>query len=139
MGPEKYVYHQQRLVRMNLFLSTLVQLYILHHSVISICMKGSVNNKIYFLHGRTLSGRCSVVTDPVARKKFLKNHNLCFRCLKKFTLAETLKGKERVSIVKASTIRIFLLKKLKIIQMKTQIMKPLQILYLSFHCAFTNR
>ena len=39
--------------------------------------------KCIFCKGEFWSDKCNIVPDPIARKEFLKNNNLCFRCLKK--------------------------------------------------------
>ena len=44
-----------------------------------------------FCKGKHWSDKCNIVTDPIARKEFLKNNNFCFRCLKKDHLSRNCK------------------------------------------------
>ena len=54
------------------------------------------------------------------------------------TLEETVEREKHNSIVKVRTIRLYALKEQKIIQMKTQIVKPLHILCLTFPLYFST-
>ena len=47
--------------------------------------------KCIFCKGEHWSDKCNIVTDPIARKEFLKNNKLCFRCLKKDHLSRNYK------------------------------------------------
>ena len=39
--------------------------------------------KCIFCKSEHWSDTCNTVTDPITRKEFLQNNNLCFQCLKK--------------------------------------------------------
>ena len=78
----KHVCRQQRVVRMNLFMSTLVQLYVLHHSNKHLQKRAQSPITCTFCKVEHRSERSLFVTDPVPRKEFLKNHKSYFCCLK---------------------------------------------------------
>ena len=78
----KHVCRQQRVVRMNLFMSTLVQLYVLHHSNKHLQKRAQSPITCTFCKVEHQSERSLFVTDPVPRKEFLKNHKSYFCCLK---------------------------------------------------------
>ena len=89
--------------------------------------------KCIFCKGEHWSDKCNIVTDPIARKEFLKNNNLCFRCLKKDHLSRNCKRSKTVFIANEVTILLFVRKEKVLLMIHRKLiqktlLKVLQIL-----------
>ena len=64
-------------------------------------------NKCVFCKGSHWSDKCEVITDPCARKDFLKSAKRCFLCLKEGHLSRNCQNKRTCITVKAFIILLF--------------------------------